>query len=107
MTIRLFLRHTFSSIFSIIIYVLTLAPSIFLYLFLVRAGTPRRDASGILISPGDDLNQAGLTDWSWDILYVTWACQVGSSLFGEWIWWLYLVVSVLIWKAIYPTSIHC
>ncbi|KAF8520129.1 hypothetical protein JB92DRAFT_2896295 [Gautieria morchelliformis] len=92
-TIRLFLRrYTFSSIFSIMVYVTTLAPSMFLYSFLVRAGTPRRDASGMLLSPGDDLNQAGLTDWSWDIIYVTWACQVGSSLFGEWVWWLYLVI---------------
>jgi SRP-independent targeting protein 2/TMEM208 len=96
-TIRLFLRrYTFSSILSIMVYVTTLAPSMLLYSFLVRAGTPRRNASGMLLSPGDDLNQPGLTDWSWDIIYVTWACQVGSSLFGEWVWWLYLVVSNLI-----------
>ena len=94
LTIRLLLRrHTIYAVFSFMVYVLTLVPSILLYFFLVRSGTPRRDASGLLLFPGDDLNQAGLTDWSWDIIYVTWACQVGSSFFGDWVWWLYLVVS--------------
>jgi len=85
-------RQSLSSIFSILIYTLTFAPTLFLYSFLVRAGTPRRDASGALISPGDDLNQAGLTEWSWDIIYVTWACQAGSGLLGDWVWWIYLSI---------------
>lgn len=93
--VRLLLRrHTFLSTFSILVYAVTFAPSAFLYSFLVRTGTPRRDASGMLLSPGDDLNQAGLTDWSWDVIYVTWACQLGSSFFGDWVWWIYLVVSL-------------
>ncbi|KAF8592531.1 DUF788-domain-containing protein [Ramaria rubella] len=91
--IRSFLRkHVFASTSSMLIYLLTLAPSIFLYSFLVRAGAPRRATSGTLLSPGDDLNQPGLMEWSWDVIYITWACQVGSSLLGEWVWWLYLII---------------
>jgi len=91
--LRLFVRKaTFSSVFSVILYILPIAPTIALYSFLVKAGSPRRDASGALISPGDDLNQPGLLDWSWDVVYVTWACQIGSGLFGGWVWYLYLIV---------------
>jgi hypothetical protein len=61
--------------------------------YLVKIGTPRRDpTTGMLISYGEDLNQAGVTEWCFDVLYVTYACQIGSGLFGEWVWWLYLVI---------------
>ena len=61
--------------------------------YLVKIGTPKKDPSGMLISSGEDLNQAGMTEWCWDIIYVAWACQVGSAAFGERFWWLALVVS--------------
>ncbi len=72
-------------------------------------GTPRRDSTGNLVSPGDDLNQPGMTEWMFDILYISCEsigehefvfnssstlgfAQVGTSIFGEWLWWTYLVV---------------
>lgn len=75
------------------IYVLTLIPTLFLYRYMHAIGTPKRDASGTLISAGEDLYQPGLTEYCWDVIYVTWACQVGSPIFGERFWWLYAGVS--------------
>jgi hypothetical protein len=81
---------------------------------LEKIGTTRRDAAGTLISSGEDLNQPGITEWCFDIVYVTcknihWyiktlipiihaigACQVGSGVFGEWFWYFWLVVSSVI-----------
>lgn len=58
-------------------------------------GSPRRDAAtSTLIAPGEDLNAPGVTEWCFDVIYVTWICQVGTSLFGEFVWWLYLSVSI-------------
>ena len=40
-------------------------------------GSPKRDATGIVVMSGDDLNQPGITEWMFDILYI--ACK-GISL---------------------------
>ncbi|KAG6330841.1 hypothetical protein ID866_8249 [Astraeus odoratus] len=78
---------------SLLIYVLTYLPALFLSRYLENIGSSRRDsATGALISSGEDLNQPGVTEWCFDILYVTWACQIGSGAFGEWFWYLYLVI---------------
>lgn len=95
---------------AIALYCLSLALSQFLHQYLKRMGTPRRDSTGNLVSSGDDLNHPGMTEWIFDILYV--ACksedtsiilalitssfagfaQVGSAIFGEWLWWIYAAV---------------
>ncbi|EJD53856.1 DUF788-domain-containing protein [Auricularia subglabra TFB-10046 SS5] len=90
--LRLLLRRTTKG--GLILAASTAGPSLAVYRFLVRAGTPRRDASGELISSGDDLSQAGVIEWAHDVLYVTWGCQVGSALLGEWFWYLYLAIPV-------------
>ncbi|KAG8990066.1 hypothetical protein FRB94_004019 [Tulasnella sp. JGI-2019a] len=78
------------TVFQAAIYSITLAPTIYLYFYLKSIGTPKRDSTGKVISAGEDLNQAGgLMEVFWDIIYVTWACQIGSSLFGDWFWWMY------------------
>jgi len=75
------------------LYILTFFPAFFLSNYLVKIGTPRRDpTTGTLISYGEDLRQAGVTEWCFDIVYVTWICQVGSGILGDWVWWLYLVI---------------
>ncbi|TFK43184.1 hypothetical protein BDQ12DRAFT_731238 [Crucibulum laeve] len=80
---------------SLAIYVVTFFPAFFLSNYLVKIGTTRRDpTTGTLISYGEDLNQSGVTEWCFDILYVTWICQVGSGAFGEWVWWLYMVIPI-------------
>ncbi|EKM80483.1 hypothetical protein AGABI1DRAFT_128157 [Agaricus bisporus var. burnettii JB137-S8] len=78
---------------SLAIYVVTFFPSLFLSNYLIKIGTPRRDpTTGTLLSYGEDLAQPGVTEWCFDILYITWACQVGSGAFGEWFWFLYMVI---------------
>ncbi|KAB5593424.1 Transcription factor TFIID complex subunit 8 c-term domain-containing protein [Ceratobasidium theobromae] len=75
------------------LYILTFIPTAVLYRHLTSIGLPRKEPkTGALISPGEDLNQSGITEWCWDIIYVTWGCAVGSSLLGNWVWWLYLVI---------------
>lgn len=94
--IALVIRVMFRKQSAFVFIITCLVPPLwtgFLYIFLSNAGTPRRDTQGTLISPGSDLNQTGLIEWSWDILYVTWFCQVGSSVLGERVWWIYLIVS--------------
>jgi len=57
---------------SLAIYIVTYLPALFLSRYLERMGTSRRDpTTGALISPGEDLNQPGVTEWCFDILYVT------------------------------------
>jgi len=77
---------------SLAIYIITYVPTFFLTRYLEKIGTTKRDAAGKLISSGEDLNQPGITEWCFDIIYVTWACQVGSGAFGEWVWYLWLVI---------------
>ena len=76
------------------VYALSLVPSVFLSRYLERIGSPRRDpTTGALISAGEDLARPGIIEWCFDVVYITWACQVGSGAFGVWVWWLYLIVS--------------
>ncbi|KAI9574481.1 hypothetical protein HD554DRAFT_2201489 [Boletus coccyginus] len=78
---------------SLAIYVMTYLPALFLSRYLESIGTSRRDpTTGAVISSGEDLNQPGTTEWCFDVLYVTWVCQIGSGAFGEWFWCLYLLI---------------
>lgn len=73
---------------------MTAIPQFVLFRHLSAVGSPRRDSTtGALIAPGEDLGAPGVTEWCFDVIYVTWACLVGSSLLGEFVWWLYLSVS--------------
>ncbi|KAF8665682.1 hypothetical protein AX16_000135 [Volvariella volvacea WC 439] len=78
---------------SIAIYLATFFPAFFLSHYLVKLGTPRRDPiTNAIISYGEDLSQPGVTEWCFDIVYITWTCQIGSGAFGEWFWWLYMII---------------
>ncbi|KZS98006.1 DUF788-domain-containing protein [Sistotremastrum niveocremeum HHB9708] len=94
LVVRLFfIRRSWPpSFFSIVFLAVTHVPSTLLYNYLVNLGSPRRDQSGQLLGSGGDLSQSGLTEYAFDILYVTWACQIGSALFGNWVWWLFSVI---------------
>lgn len=73
---------------SIIVYfVLNVAVLGFFYV----SAAPKYDASGALISSGQDLSQKGLMDFLWDFIYVTWFCEV-VTLFSAWLWLLMLIV---------------
>ncbi|KAH9978014.1 DUF788-domain-containing protein [Lactifluus volemus] len=91
---------------AITFYCLTLALSQFLYQYLKKTGTPKRDPTGNLVSPGDDLNHPGMTEWIFDILYISWFAQVGSAILGEWFWWIYLAIPIFViyklWNTLSP-----
>jgi len=54
------------------IYIVTFFPAFFLSNYLIKQGSPRRDpTTGTLISSGEDLSQPGVTEWCFDILYIT------------------------------------
>lgn len=64
---------------SLAIYIVTFLPAFFLSNYLIKIGTTRRDpTTGTLISYGEDLSQTGVTEWCFDVLYVT--CQ---SLYAQ------------------------
>ncbi|ODV90574.1 hypothetical protein CANCADRAFT_108063 [Tortispora caseinolytica NRRL Y-17796] len=43
--------------------------------------------------PGSDLSAAGLTEYMWDIVYITWSCVLTSVVLGtNKAWILYLVI---------------
>lgn len=49
--------------------------------YLSRIGEPKRSATGELISPGEDLNQPGVIEWCFDIIYVS--CKCAANLLGS------------------------
>jgi hypothetical protein len=46
-------------------------PSFFITRYLVAIGSPKRDESGALISPGEDLSRSGVIEWAFDIVYIS------------------------------------
>lgn len=45
-----------------------------------------------MIDPGSDLAQLGMTEYMFDVLYLTWGIQLLVAFTTTWAWWLYLVV---------------
>jgi hypothetical protein len=57
---------------SLAVYLLTSIPMFLLSNYLIKIGTTRREATtGALISSGEDLSQPGVTEWCFDIIYIT------------------------------------
>ena len=77
---------------SITKYLLLSVPSLLIEFYLERLGRPVYSASGELRRPGEDLAAKGITEYAWDIVYVTWICLVLVGVAGEWAWWVALVV---------------
>jgi len=73
------------------LYILTSLPSLFLTLQLYIMGAPRYSPSGALTSAGDDLSQAGLTQYMQDVVYVTWTAQLFGLIWSKG-WWLYAII---------------
>lgn len=76
-------------------YLVFSLPAFFLQYQLERIGRPKYDSKGTLVKAGDDLSQKGLTEWFHDVIYVTWVCDVLVAIVGRnWVWYLYLSVSI-------------
>lgn len=74
-------------------YLFCSLPAFLLQFQLERMGRPKYDAKGVLVTAGDDLAQAGLTEWFHDVLYLTWACDLLAPITGSnKVWYLYLLI---------------
>lgn len=65
------------------------------YIAIIRKAAAARwkplSEGGALISGGDDLDQKGVLEYCWDMLYVTMLVQLGSGFISDWFWMLYTV----------------
>ncbi|KAI9897256.1 hypothetical protein N3K66_008278 [Trichothecium roseum] len=78
---------------SLLAYALLSAPGLACEYALESSGRPRRDpATGALRSSGEDLAAPGLTEYMFDVVWVTWASLACVVVFGDWGWLLWGVV---------------
>lgn len=78
---------------SLFVYGLLSVPSFICEYILEASGRPKYDAAtGALKTSGEDLAAAGLTEYMFDVIWVTWASIVSVILFGNWGWILFAVV---------------
>lgn len=80
---------------SLWLYVLLSVPAFICEYILESTGRPKYDPStNALKNAGEDLNAPGLTEYMWDIIWVTWASVVAVILFGNGAWILWGAVPV-------------
>ena len=80
------------------------------YFMLAQAASPKYaplNKGGALISGGTDLDQSGVLEYTWDMLYVTMFVQLGTGFISDWFWLIYLIPPIIgfyfLWtKVIYP-----
>ncbi|KAG5986658.1 hypothetical protein E4U43_005417 [Claviceps pusilla] len=78
---------------SLVAYGLLATPSLICEYVLEISGRPKFDpATGALRTAGEDLAAAGLTEYMFDVVWVTWAAGVLVVLVGNWGWLLWAVV---------------
>lgn len=78
---------------SLLAYAVLSAPALACEYVLEGSGRPRYDAATkALRSPGDDMAAPGLTEYMFDVVWVTWACAVLVVFVGNWGWALWSVV---------------
>lgn len=78
---------------SLLLYVLLSAPSFICEYILESTGRPKYDPSTkALKASGEDLSAPGLTEYMFDVIWVTWASVALVMLFGNWGWLLWLTV---------------
>jgi SRP-independent targeting protein 2/TMEM208 len=97
--LRLFLRRSLSSWTLYILYLLSFALAGFIQFQLESFGHPTFDENGGVIKSGEDLGQAGLTEYMFDILYLTWGIQILVAVTTIHAFWLYLLVNSEIARA--------
>ncbi|KAI0453282.1 DUF788-domain-containing protein [Xylaria acuta] len=78
---------------SLLLYVLLSIPSFVCEFVLESTGRPKYDPStNALKTAGEDLSAPGLTEYMFDVIWVTWASVVLVTFFGNWGWLLWSVV---------------
>ena len=73
-------------------YIFSTALAGWIQLQLESMGRPRFDTKGGVLKTGEDLGQAGITEYMFDILYLTWGIQVFVAFTTIYAFWLYLLV---------------
>ncbi|KAH6654617.1 hypothetical protein BKA67DRAFT_658902 [Truncatella angustata] len=80
---------------SLWLYVLLSIPAFACEYILESTGRPKYDPSTkALKTAGEDLSAPGLTEYMWDIVWVTWASVVAVIFFGNGGWILWAAVPV-------------
>ena len=78
---------------SLLTYILLSLPSVIAQYILETSGRPKFDATTkALKSAGEDLAAPGLTEYMFDIIWVTWLCLVAVIVFGNWAWLIWAIV---------------
>ncbi|KAI0024829.1 hypothetical protein F4780DRAFT_768524 [Xylariomycetidae sp. FL0641] len=78
---------------SMLLYVVLSIPSFICEYVLESSGRPKYDPeTKALKNAGEDLAAPGLTEYMFDVIWVTWASVVLAALFGNWGWLLWTVV---------------
>jgi SRP-independent targeting protein 2/TMEM208 len=88
-------------------YFLSASLAGWLQLQLELMGKPTFDDRGGVVKTGNDLGQSGLTEYMFDILYLTWGIQLLVAFTTAYAWWLYLLVHPRFIKAELDTRICC
>jgi len=87
------LFHFFFRSRSLLLWAVLSIPSFLCEFTLERTGRPSFDpATKALKSSGEDLAAPGLTEYMFDVIWVTWAATVLVALFGNWLWFLWVIV---------------
>ncbi|KAJ4012232.1 hypothetical protein NW752_004626 [Fusarium irregulare] len=78
---------------SLWLYVLLSVPALICEYVLEVSGRPKYDPNTkALRTAGEDLSSPGLTEYMFDVIWVTWAAVVLVVLFGNKAWFLWLVL---------------
>jgi len=80
---------------SLLVYFLFSIPCLVAEYILETTGRPKYDATTkALKDAGEDLAAPGLTEYMFDIIWVTWASLIAVIAFGNWGWIVWTVVPV-------------
>jgi len=80
---------------SLLLWFVISVPSFVCQAFLEWSGRPSYDpTTHALKKSGEDLAAQGLTEYMFDVIWVTWAVAILVVLFGNWAWFLWCVVPV-------------
>ncbi|RBQ65048.1 hypothetical protein FVER14953_07029 [Fusarium verticillioides] len=78
---------------SIWLYVLLSAPALICEYILEASGRPKYDpTTRALRTAGEDLSAPGLTEYMFDVIWVTWAAVIFVVIFGNKAWFLWLIL---------------
>ena len=75
-------------------YVTTNIAATLVQLQLEKIGMPRFTGDGTLVSAGEDLAQQGLTEYLFDIIYMTWIVYTLVAVVTDYAWLLYFAIPV-------------